>query len=47
VARGDCLHHHETNVVAVTGVIGARVAETDEEQHGENLARAANVSRRE
>jgi hypothetical protein len=33
VARSDRLHHHETDVVAIADVIGARIAETDEEQH--------------
>ena len=34
VALGDRLDRHEADVVAVAGVLGARIAEPDEQQHG-------------
>ena len=34
VPLGDRVHHHESDVVAVARVLGARIAEPDEQQHG-------------
>ena len=36
---GDRLHHHESDVVAVARVLGARIAEPDEQQHGSGTSR--------
>jgi hypothetical protein len=38
MAARDRLHRHETNIVAVAGVVGAGIAEADEKQHGVNGA---------
>ena len=35
---GDRLDHHESDVVAVARVLGARIAEPDEQQHGSGTA---------
>ncbi len=40
IAADDLVHRHEADVVAVVGMARARVAQADEQQHGELIPRS-------